>query len=400
MNYLLRVAILAAVVMLALADCFAFDGLSPVTNGHLIMIESLFRDNGLSGASAKLDKNGRVLLSGNYKGSREVGLAFSLAQSVVGVRWTSPVAPENVKVREWAQNLSMLFPTRNATEKKHPAADRGSDGTGNRFALVVGVGRFRNDLKGKNALKYATNDAREVSDYLTGYGAYRKGNITVLLNEMATRANIQRSMDAILERARSNDEVFIYFSSHGAPVYDGSLNIVTYDTEFRNHFTMGNSSFPSKSIRSFIERTSADKVYVVLDVCYSGAVFKGIEGFYASGSKSISFDDDNQGLSREAMAKTLMGAKDISFEDDAAGTQKGKGTKVIISASDAGEKSWESDSYQASFFTHHFIQELKKSGDVRTAFEVANPRVVRNVKNEKKADQHPQAIASQSDWGR
>ena len=376
---------------------------SPVQKAHLIMIESMFRDNGLMYATVNLDNRGRVLLGGSYKNSREVSLAFSLAESVVGVRWTSPVSPENVKVREWAQNISSLFPTKKVEEPPPPADIKtDNDGVKEKYALIVGVGRFKNDKTGKNNLKYAPNDAHDINDFLVEYSQYKKQNVTLLLNEDATVKNIQRSMDSIRQKANAGDEVFIYFSSHGAPVYDGSLNIVTYDTVFKNHFTMSESSYPSKSLKAFIEKTRANKVYIVLDVCYSGAAFKGIDGFYSAGSKSISFDDDNQGLSKEAMSKTLMGSKDITFEDDAANAAESNnisGSKVIISASDAGEKSWESDSFKASFFTHIFLQELKKGSDLKAAFETAQPKVIKNVKSEKKADQHPQVIASKSDWG-
>lgn len=383
--------------------CFSEMGASPVTNSHLIMIDSLFRDNGLKDATVKLDRFGRTQLGGSYKDSREVSLAVSLAQSVVGVKWTSPVTPENVKVREWAENLSALFPTK---KKETPQTNRQStsDGVKEKYAMVVGVSHFKNDKDGKNALRYATRDAQDVYEYLVDrkYGGFKKDNVTLLVNENATIANIQQALNKIKERADADDEVFIYFSSHGAPVYDGSLNIVTYETVFKNHFTMADSSFPSKSLKTFLSDTRAGSILVILDVCYSGAAFKGIDGFYYAGSKSISFDDDNQGLSKAVMAKNLLGSKDIMFEDDVVKTSETaniEGAKAIISASDAGEKSWESENLKASFFTHHFLQELRKGTDVKTAFEVAKPRVTSQVKKEKQADQNPQAIASRKDWG-
>lgn len=391
------------IMLILTCFCFSEAGESPVTNSHLIMIDSLFRDNGLSGAIVRLDRFGRAQLGGSYKDSREVSLAFSLAQSVVGVKWTSPVTPENVKVREWAENLSALFPTKKKVStqlERQPARD----GVKEKYAMVVGVSRFKNDKDGKNALKYAARDAQEVYDYLVdrNYGRFKKDKVTLLINENATIGNIQQALDRIKEKADSDDDVFVYFSSHGAPVYDGSLNIVTYETVFKNHFTMADSSFPSKSLKTFLGETKAGDILVILDVCYSGAAFKGIDGFYYAGSKSISFDDDNQGLSKAVLAKNLLGSKDIMFEDDVAKTPEAKsidGAKVIISASDAGEKSWESDSLKASFFTHYFLQELRRGADVKTAFAEAKPKVTTQVRQEKQADQNPQVIASKKDWG-
>ena len=374
---------------------------SPVTASHLLMIESLFHDNGLDAAGVALDRNGRVLLKGHYQDSRQVSLAFSLAQSVVGVKWTSPVTPEHIKVREWARNLSTLFPTRRSGSS--PAAGkRGTGVAAQKYALLVGVSRFKYDPRGKNHLKYAANDASRINEYLVKYRGYDKGNVILLINEKATRQKVQDALDKLAAKAQDGDEIFLYFSSHGAPIYDGSLNVVTYDTVFKNHFTMSDSSFPSKSLRDFIERSRSEKVIIVLDVCYSGAAFQGVDGFYHPGAKSISFDDDNQGFSGAAMAKTLLGAKDLRLEDEVDQTPAGaddEEAKVIISASGAGERSWESDSIKASFFTHHLLQELRSGKDLRRAFELSKPRVTTDVRAEKKADQHPQVVTSRKDWG-
>lgn len=400
-------AVLLIITLVLPYVCFSEVGGSPVTKSHLIMVESLFRDNGLGGATVRPDRFGRVQLGGNYKDSREVSLAFSLAQSVVGVKWTSPVTPENVKVREWAEKLSTLFPT----TKKQPAQLEGPphrDGVRAKYALVVGVSRFKNDKDGKNALKYAAKDAQEVYEYLVDrdYGRFRKENVSLLINENATISNIQQALDRMQDKADADDEVFIYFSSHGAPIYDGSLNIVTYETVFKKSgapgaFTMANSSFPSKSLKTFLGETKAGSIIIILDVCFSGAAFKEIDGFYYAGSKSINFDEDNQGLSKAVLAKNLLGSKDIVFEDDVAKTTETanrEATKVLMSASDAGEKSWESYSLKASTFTHYFLQELRKQSDVKTAFEAAKPKVTKQVKEEWNNDQNPQVIASKKDW--
>ena len=389
--------------MLFASICAADAGDSPVTHEHLSMIKSLFHNNGLREATVQLDRFGRVRLSGQYKDSREVSLAFSLAQSVVGVKYTSPVTPENVKVREWAAKLSELFPLKKKGSIQSEQ-QQASNGVKEKYALIVGVSKFMNDKQGKNTLVYAATDARVVYEYLLNpnYRNFKKEKVTLLINENATRGNIRQALNRIKAMADTDDEVFLYFSSHGAPVYDGSLNIVTYETVFKNHFTMADSSFPSKSIKDFLNETKAGNILVILDVCYSGAAFKEIDGFYYSGSKSISFDDDNQGLSKDILAKALLGSKDILYEDDAAKQEHAvnkEGSKVIISASDAGEKSWESDSLKASFFTYYFLQELKKGKPVRTAFYDAKPKVTKQVKKEKNAEQNPQVIASKKNWG-
>jgi uncharacterized caspase-like protein len=384
---------------------------SPVTSGHLLMIESLFSDNGLQDASVALDRYGRVELKGSYKNTREVSLAFSLAQSVVGVKWVSPVTPENIKIRQWAEGLAALFPK---AKQEHKARVPKDDETLNnnspqKYALIVGVSEFQNrDIyKLKTGLelnlKYAARDAKEVYTFLTdpAGGDFRTNNVQLLLNSEATKRNIIKALAGMAERVRPSDTVFLYFSSHGTPSkYDGSMDIVTYDTDVKSSLTAWDTAFSAKELKDFISEVNVARLVVVLDVCFSGRAFKNINGFYYAGSR-MDFDNDNQGISKATMAKSLMGAKDIVFEDDNVNVTKstrGEGTKVLISASDAGEKSWESDALKDSFFTYYFIHGLKRYSRIEDAFNYSKPKVIQRVKEEKDQPQHPQAVTNKKDW--
>jgi len=82
---------------------------SPVQRAHLQQIRELFRTNGLSQAAVVLDNRGRVELLGTYEDELEVDRAFSLAQTVVGPRWVSPVTPQRVRVKAWTSCFEQLF---------------------------------------------------------------------------------------------------------------------------------------------------------------------------------------------------------------------------------------------------------------------------------------------------
>ncbi len=66
---------------------------SPVTDRHLQDINAAMQRQGVVNGYAGLDAWGRVSLNGEYQDERQVDTAFSLAQTVVGVRWVSPVTP-------------------------------------------------------------------------------------------------------------------------------------------------------------------------------------------------------------------------------------------------------------------------------------------------------------------
>jgi len=78
-----------------------------VTDSHIQQINGLFAQNGVGGGFVVLDSYGRIELKGQYEDEIQVDRAFSLAQTVVGVKWVSPVTPEDIKVKEWEKRLGV-----------------------------------------------------------------------------------------------------------------------------------------------------------------------------------------------------------------------------------------------------------------------------------------------------
>ena len=61
-----------------------------VTDSHIQQINGLFAQNGVGGGFVVLDSYGRIELKGQYEDDIQVDRAFSLAQTVVGVKWYRP----------------------------------------------------------------------------------------------------------------------------------------------------------------------------------------------------------------------------------------------------------------------------------------------------------------------
>ena len=90
-----------------------------------------------------------------------------------------------------------------------------------RLALIVGVGEYKND--NIPDLKGPPNDARRFYELLTGKNGYAfpKQNVCLLLNEQATTGEFKQLFDtALVERARENDVVVIFFAGHGSQARD------------------------------------------------------------------------------------------------------------------------------------------------------------------------------------
>jgi hypothetical protein len=398
--------LLVAAMLLVTADSL-FSAATPVTTAHINEIAGMFTRNQITKGYVELDQYGRIELKGEYADEKQVDTAFSLAQTVVGVKWVSPVTPENVKVKEWEKKLGGLF-SRAAVLKPTVKGDAPIGPVKNRYALVVGVGKFKNGI---NALQYSVRDASSFYSFLVERAAFPKSNVYFLGDQSATKDNIVRYLTGIRNAAGEDDLVVVYMSSHGTPPDKfGGVYIVTYDTEVKPRERVWQTAIAESVLKDFVENLRARRLVMVLDTCYSNGAYRAIPGFLPPGGKSLGVGDEDEGygVSQET-GKRLFGAKDIVLED----APKPKATaaksidsqdaygRVLISASSAGEKSWESDQLRNSVFTYYFVDGLNRyQGSVKDAFQYSKPLVQQRVKQEKGADisQTPQAMATNQDW--
>jgi hypothetical protein len=366
-------------------------------------INKRFRDANIVTGYVERDNRGRVELQGEYKDEDEVDRAFSIAQAAAGVKWVSPVTPERIKVTEWGQCLSAFLGGKSCGFPRlstAPADETPPGPVGDRYALIVGVGHFKNGITG---LRYSEKDAEDVYRYLVapaGAG-FDPSKVILLLGQDATHGAIERALNSIERSARENDFVLLYFSSHGTPPDKfGGVHVVAYDTEVKPRERVWKTSLTEDRLRDFIEGVKAKRLLVVLDVCYSNGAYSRIAGFLPTGAKALGDEDEGQGRSRQDLAQRLLGAKDLVVEEDRPSvSEPGGWGKILISASGAGEKSWESDQLHNSFFTYYFVDGLKRyRGSIRDSFDYAKPLVKTGVEREKGAEQIPQLTPSRSGW--
>ena len=400
-------ALMAVAVLVLAAGATAFAQYSPVTDAYINEINNQFQRNSIRTGFVGLDQHGRVQLKGDYGDEQEVDRAFSIAQTVVGVKWVSPVTPENIMVKEWEKKLGGLF-SRAGVLKPTVRGDAPIGPIRNRYALVVGVGQFKNGI---NPLQFSVKDARSFYDFLISRAGFPSNGVYFLADQNATRDNVVRYLSAIRNSAQEDDLVVVYMSSHGTPPDKfGGVYIVTYDTEVSPRERVWQTAVAETVLKDFVENLRARRLVMILDTCYSNGAYRQIPGFLPPGGKSLGIgnEDEGYGVSKET-GKRIFGAKDIVLED----TPKPKKTasaksldqdgygKVLISASSAGEKSWESDTLKQSVFTYYFVDGLNRNqGSVKGAFDYAKPLTSNRVRQEKGSDisQVPQAMATNQDW--
>lgn len=405
--FLKNILFLFFFVMLSINSAFSYSS-SPITDQHLNHINNEFRKNGIKNGYVVIEEKGRLELKGSYENEQEVDLAFSIAQTIVGIRWVSPVTPEFIKVKEWEKKISSFFPTTDGKVKTYrPVSDEAPGPVKNRFAMIAGVAKYQNPKI--NQLKYTTNDARSFYDYIVSPqgGAFSKQNVFYYENEHATRANIVNALNHIKSKADEDDLVILYLSSHGTPPDKyGGVHVVTYDTQVEPRHMVWSTSLSNDIMKDFIQNLRAKRLVVIMDTCYSNGAYSNIPGFLPPGGRSLGIEEEEGfGLSKEFMSKNLLGARDLMVEDaprpvakggSKASSNENEWGKVLISASGSGEKSWESDALRHGFFTKNFVDGLNRyNGRVKDAFFYTKPIVTQQVKHEKgiEIEQNPQIVA-------
>jgi hypothetical protein len=134
-------------------------------------------------------------------------------------------------------------------------------------ALVIGISKYREEKI--PAVKYAVRDAEVMAKYLENLGGIPRANIKVLIDDKASKSDIQAYIeDWLPRRVNSNSTVFVYYSGHGAPDLQGkNAFIVPYE---------GQPDFPSKlyplqAMYDSLSKLPVKEAVVMLDSCFSGA---------------------------------------------------------------------------------------------------------------------------------
>ncbi|MCB0662255.1 MAG: caspase family protein, partial [Saprospiraceae bacterium] len=236
-----------------------------------------------------------------------------------GQEETETITEENTAVAENAEH-----PSEDMADKGHNATKAPRDLSKlagfKVWAVVVGVA----DYDHMPSLRYTDDDAYRMYAHLKSPegGALSDDQVKILINEEATKENIENTMTDVFSRAGTDDLIILYFSGHGLK---GSFLPIDYDGY--------NNKLPHEDINAILEASPAKYKLCIADACHSGSLMamKGevdgaIESFY----------------------KTLAQAK--------AGT-------ALLMSSKSNETSLESSGLRNGVFSHFLIRGLKGEAD-------------------------------------
>gem|GEM_PF-1778781 len=249
------------------------------------------------------------------------------------------------------------------------------------WAVIVGVAEYP---PGIQDLDYTDDDAYDVRDVLLASSNWEADHITMLIDNSATKANIQSAIADMATSGDDNDVFFFFFSGHGKRVldqppvdeddpYDEAL--CQYDFQ-----PPGPGPITDDELGVWLSALPGAPVLVAIDTCYSGGMIKA-----------------GQGQSRGLLSSGVPASGD-GFVRDLDDVVDG----VVLTACDDDEVSWELGDLENGLFTYYFVEGLAGAADsegnsdgsvsMEEAFDYLYPLVIADQASP--PQQHPQEYDS------
>lgn len=173
-----------------------------------------------------------------------------------------------------------------------------SQGTGKKYALVIGVSSYKDQKLGK--LKFAHTDAANFKKFIEeGYlGKFEE--VKLLLENDATYPSFVEAVSMwltdLIPLVTSQDEIYIYFSGHGM-VSERGQNLLPIDTKIiDNNLASLHRSYPLSSIRDvfkdIVSKKNPPRVFYIIDACRENEDL--VKGVLTSGKLSESIIEQGE----------------------------------------------------------------------------------------------------------
>jgi hypothetical protein len=200
---------------------------------------------------------------------------------------------------------------------------------GEKWALVVGVSQFQPNV-GATRLQSAANDATAFAALLRdpAVGRFAPNQVFELINSAATTAAIKARLNTIARRAKPEDVVVVYISTHGSARSDDLRDVsylFTYDTDVSSRDQIFGTALAMVEVSNIISsRCLAQRTVVILDTCHSGAAspktmsaenfdrMRGGAGRYVLSScdeNQLAYEDAEHGYFTASLIDRLKAAK-------------------------------------------------------------------------------------------
>jgi uncharacterized caspase-like protein len=135
----------------------------------------------------------------------------------------------------------------------------------------VGISTYR-DSALNQGVKFAASDAQMIASRLTqqGKGLFDQVVAIPLINENATRSNIEKTVSDLAKRIQPNDEFVLYIAGHGT-VVQGEYVFVPWEVPYTSSETFHDRGLNEERLQAVLQAIPANKTLLLLDTCSSGA---------------------------------------------------------------------------------------------------------------------------------
>lgn len=136
------------------------------------------------------------------------------------------------------------------------------------WAVIVGISKYQSaGDSGLSNLVFADKDARDLAATLEASG-WSLSNIRLLVNEDATKRNIEAALESWLTKSGRDDEILLYWSGHGFPDPEDPEKV--YFACFDTDPQIPSTGYRMDRVRSALEERKARNVIVMADTCHAG----------------------------------------------------------------------------------------------------------------------------------
>ncbi|MFN0204082.1 MAG: SUMF1/EgtB/PvdO family nonheme iron enzyme, partial [Bacteroidia bacterium] len=148
------------------------------------------------------------------------------------------------------------------------------DDNGKAYLVVIGIDNYQDKAIGK--LENAKRDAEDVLTLLTTEFQLESRGEFVLLDEAASLENIYALFEKLTKHPNKffapNDSLVIYLAGHGTMKNNRGYFLPVDAQHGKTH-----SYFPHSELREYIKEIPALHTFLVMDSCFSGAIFRNLE---------------------------------------------------------------------------------------------------------------------------
>lgn len=158
-----------------------------------------------------------------------------------------------------------------------------------KWLFVIGIEKYAET----DPVIYSSNSANLFVEVIQKRLGVPQRNTRVLIDERATGSRIDYMLKDMLRRVKKGDTIIFYYSGHGIPIV--SQNNEPYMlAQDMNPAYLSDDRFKLKNIYKVLSNSQADKIFVFIDSCFSGAtdnksLVKGVAAARMK-SKKVAFD--------------------------------------------------------------------------------------------------------------